>query len=105
MRGKQKFKALAGKSSVASPKKSISIKQKDEKIALMAARYVYYSTYGDTNGKMVMEEVLTRLSKEFFLSTNRIANILTDNAHLIDNLRRKAPDKKWFRQEWSYWVW
>lgn len=102
MRGKYKFKALAAS---AVPAKVVKAEPKvslrDKKMELLTARYVYYLTHK----KIALEDILTRLSAEFFISTLRITELLVEHTSLINNLRRKPPEVSWYKQQWSHLIW
>lgn len=102
MRGKQKFKALTASAvTTKAVKVEPKISLRDKKMALLTARYVYYLTHK----RIGLEDILDRLSAEFFISTLRIADLLVEHTGLINNLRRKPPEVSWYKQQWSHLIW
>lgn len=76
-----------------------------EKIELICARYVYYNTFGIDGKKPSIETTLSTLSREFFISTGRIADIITRNTEKVASIRKEKPEKKWYQQRWIHIVW
>lgn len=104
MRGKRIIKELSTTilpEQTLFPEKETSLYE--EKVKLLTARYYYYLNVHEP--RMRYEEILTTLSKEFFVSTGRIADILTDNTDEILQLRKDAPKHSWFKLNWAYLVW
>lgn len=77
----------------------------EKKVAAITARYFYYITNKVDGKSLLQDEILIRLSQEFFLSTGRITDILVDNATEITKLRTQAPKPSWFKTNWAHLVW
>jgi hypothetical protein len=76
-----------------------------EKVELIIARYVYYLTHGDGGILLKTEQVLTKLSKEFFISTGRISDILVEHADTIAKQRKEPRKIPWYKSKWTHLVW
>lgn len=74
----------------------------DDKIELLVARYYYLRTVEKSASN---EEILVRMRAEFFISTNYIAILLSKHVGQIQQLRKEAPKKEWFRMKWAHLVW
>lgn len=72
----------------------------EEKVKLIIARYYYFNTQN-----MRSEDILLKLQAEFFISTARIADIISERIPEIQALRKDAPKKDFFKIKWAHLVW
>ncbi len=72
----------------------------EKKVEAIVARYYYFLT-----NHVRYDEMLVKLSEEFFLSTGRIADILSEKTEAVQKLRQEPPPKKWFQTNWSHIIW
>ena len=102
-RGKQKLKQLSAtiqpeQVTLFPPPEETNLY--DEKVKLLCHRYCFYLT-----NTAKRDEILNKLSKEFFISTGRIADILVEQTDTIKAIRTEAPKKSWFQMQWAHLVW
>lgn len=76
----------------------------EKKVALLIARYCYFATLKGSEA-MQYSDMLKKLEGEFFISTGRIADILTERAKEISDLRKQALKPSWFKIQWTHLVW
>lgn len=103
LRGKHKLKALTdsiqpAEQTLLFPAEETTLY--DEKVKLLIARYCFY--LGNTPN---YQDILTKLSKEFFISTGRIADILVSKSDEIKALKNNAPKQSWYKVQWAHLVW
>ncbi len=108
MRGKNRFKQLT-KTIIPEDQPALfpveeEISLHDKKVKLLIARYCYYITLTGPEA-MIYDNILKKLEEEFFISTGRIVDLLTENAEECNKLRKEAPKKAWYAIQWTHIVW
>lgn len=102
-RGKRKFQALNNSilpETQAALFPQLPTNHYEEKVELLIARYTFYITNGTRR-----DEILSKLEKEFFISSGRISDILISKSDEIKKLQSEAPKPSWFKMKWTHLVW
>jgi hypothetical protein len=68
----------------------------------LVARYYYYVRF---NREWRYEYIIETLSKEFYLSTITIPELIQNNDRQLQVLKNEKPDKSWFKKKWPHLVW
>jgi hypothetical protein len=74
----------------------------DEKVKVLTARYYYYQYLAK---KRTYEDILTILENEFHISSRRIVDIINRQIPTIQELKKLAPARDWFKQQWGHFTW
>lgn len=72
----------------------------EEKVKLLIARYYHYNEQ-----QIKYDQILLKLQDEFFISTGRIADIISERVEDVKELRERKPEKKWFATQWAHLIW
>lgn len=72
----------------------------EEKVKLIIARYYFFSTQ-----HIKTDTILLKLQAEFFISTERLADIIAERVPDIQALRASAPKREWFKTNWAHLLW
>ena len=68
---------------------------------LLLSRFYYYGHYKH----LLLPEIIKQLETEFFLAPDTIANVVQENAALIQSLRERGLLLYSFRAKWPYLRW
>lgn len=67
----------------------------------LVARYYFYGKFTDKRYSKILED----LSREFFLSTVTIPEVLDENFESLNELRNQQPTESFFKKKWPHLVW
>lgn len=67
----------------------------------LVSRYYYYGKFTDKRYLTILE----MLSREFFISTVTIPEVLNANFGLLNTLKEQQPKKAYFAKKWPHLVW
>ncbi len=68
---------------------------------LLSARFYYHMHYC----RLRFDDILHHLQREFFLSEQRIVDVLKENQTILDNYMEEKPEIKQLKKEFSWFVW
>jgi hypothetical protein len=67
----------------------------------LVARYYFYLNFSERRYEIIVE----LLSKEFFISTVTIPELLSKNIQLLENFRKNKTDKTYFDKKYPHLKW
>ena len=105
MRGKRKLKNISNTVEPGQVTPFVATQEKNlynEKVKVLIARYYYYQYLAK---KQAYEDILTKLENEFHISSRRIVDIIDGQIPAIQELKKRAPARDWFRQQWGHLMW
>jgi hypothetical protein len=82
-------------------RKGRSDKLNDNRNEALLARYYWYGRF-TTNRYPI---ILTNLSREFYLSTRTIQDLIQEDYTILQRLKKEQPPLSYFKGRWPHIVW